>query len=110
MDNSMVILGLGSGVIFIGIEILLYRILRFMEKEPDVAVSKLFLRDEALLGFKVLAASNFLFTIPMAAEAIGMITGNTSLAMRARTLMPLTMIGYLYFYIQLYRATKPYED
>lgn len=110
MDYSMITLGVGAGVIFIGIVTLLYRIIGFMEQEPDVALSKLFLRDEALLGFKVLAASNFLFTIPLAAEAIALIMGDTGSAMKARYVMPFTMIGYLYFYIQLYRATKPYEN
>ncbi len=110
MDYSMITLGVGAGIIFIGIITLLYRIIGFMHEEPDVALSKLFLRDEALLGFKVLALSNFLLVIPLAGEAIAILMSDPVSAMKARYVMPFTMIGYLYFYIQIYRATKPYED
>lgn len=110
MDYSMIVLGIGAEIIFIGLVALLYRINRFIEQEPDVALKKLFLKPEALKGFKVLALSNALLAVPLAVESIAMINGDAQRAATARYLMPLPMIGYLYFYIQIYDTVKPYGD
>lgn len=107
MDYSMIALGMGGGIIFAGIIALLYRIRFFLQQDSETALSKLFLKEEALRGFKVLAASNAILTIPLAIESISIITGNHGIASTARYLMPLPMIGYLYFYIQIYNTTRP---
>lgn len=109
MDYSMIVLGLGSGIIFVGIVTLLFKILDFIAEEPEASMKKLFLKKEALNGFKVLAASNAILAVPLALESIALLSNNPARAAMARYTMPIPMIGYLYFYIQLYRTMKPYE-
>lgn len=110
MDYSMITLGLGAGVIFTAIVMLLYQITRFMDQDAETALAKLFLKPEAVKGFKVLALSNMLLAIPLAVEMISLVQGYTELASLARFIMPLPMIGYMYFYIQIYDATKPVKS
>lgn len=107
MDYSMIALGLGAGTIFAGITMLLYRITRFMDDDAETALAKLFLKPEAIRGFKLLAFSNMILTVPLVVESVSLVQGYPEIAATARYVMPLPMLGYMYFYVQIYDVTKP---
>ncbi|MFB6180601.1 MAG: hypothetical protein ABEJ93_01870 [Candidatus Nanohalobium sp.] len=106
MEIGSVILG-GVGMVTYGaMTVLLYFAVRHMEKDPETAVTKFYLKKETQAAFKSIAMSMIIVGLPLLVEAFSRLYGLETLGKVARASIPFVMSGLLYAYLIIYKVTE----